>query len=139
MRNNSVNLHVRLNLNRPDQKKAWEYIQKAQKDPSVAINQMLSKALVESIERDRRCEVSVLPEDCLVVQQSIRQIITAIQNEIAKTIPAYLAGVLSTVSWNVSAQATCVNPVVSTAAKNEDGINGRPIPPEEIDWSFLGE
>ena len=139
MRTNSVNLHVRLNLNKPDQKRAWDYLEKVRMDPNVRMNQLLAEAIIEKAEKDRGYETSVSADDCAVVQESIQLVTAAIETEIASAIPACIARVSLAAAWNVLRQANFADSVEPSLNSNEDGLNGRPIPPEEIDWSYLGE
>ena len=138
MRNDSRSIHVRLNLNRPDHLKAWEYLERLEREEKLSYNQLIAKAIVEYGERDARKDALVDEMMNGLVEMCVHKIISAVEDSLHKTLPAYIAGCFAATSGALSVPQTL--PATEPVPADDDGTPaGEQISAEDIDWDFLGE
>ena len=137
MRNDSRSIHVRLNLNRTDHLKAWEYLERLEHEEKLSYNQLIAKAIVEYGERDARKDA--LADEMMIglVEMCVQKIISAVEDSLHKTLPAYIAGCFAATSGVFSVPQSL--PTIEPAPPNDEPLSGEQISAEDIDWDFLGE
>ena len=137
MRNDSRSIHVRLNLNRTDHLKAWEYLERLEHEEKLSYNQLIAKAIVEYGERDARKDALVDEMMIGLVEMCVQKIISAVEDSLHKTLPAYIAGCFAATSGVFSVPQSL--PTIEPAPPNDEPLSGEQISAEDIDWDFLGE
>lgn len=137
MRNDSRSIHVRLNLNRTDHLKAWEYLERLEHEEKLSYNQLIAKAIVEYGERDARKDA--LADEMMIgfVEMCVQKIISAVEDSLHKTLPAYIAGCFAATSGVLSVPQT--PPATEPVPNDDETPAGEQISAEDIDWDFLGE
>lgn len=137
MRNNSRSIHIRLNLNKPEHQKAWDCLEQLEREDGPSYNQFIAQAIVEYAERDHRKECSLDAEKNELVEICVQKIISAVEDSLQKTLPAYLAGCFAAASGSfvVPQQPQSEEPISDNSTISE----GEQISADDIDWDFLGE
>ena len=127
MQNNIRNTNLRFNLNKEQQRKAWEYLQTMDRQNFKSYSQVISLALVDYFDRYYRTLSDPYLETREREELFVKQIVTAVENSLKQTLPLFLSG------------------LTAGMAQREPQIRASFPPPEntqqdsDVDWDFLGE
>ena len=127
MQNNIRNTNLRFNLNKEQQRKAWEYLQTMDRQNFKSYSQVISLALVDYFDRYYRTQSDPYLETREREELFVKQIVTAVENSLKQTLPLFLSG------------------LTAGMAQREPQIRASFPPPEntqqdsDVDWDFLGE
>ena len=137
MRNDSRSIHVRLNLNRPEHLKAWECLERLEREEKLSYNQLIARAITQYGERDTQKDG--LADDVMneLVETCVQKIISTVEDSLKKTLPAYIAGCFAATSGAFSAPQSM--PIAESVPSDDEAPSGEQILAEDIDWDFLGE
>lgn len=137
MRNDSRSIHVRLNLNKPEHLKAWEYLERLEREEKLSYNQLIARAVAEYAERYAGKDASADEMMNRLVEMCVRKIISAVEDSLHKTLPTYIAGCFAATSGVLSVPQSL--PATESAPPDDEPSSGEQISAEDIDWDFLGE
>ena len=119
---------VSFHLNMEDdlQRKAWECLETMDRNRFKSRREAVTLAVVDYFDRLERQQTDPDWEAREREERFVSRIVEAVEREIARTLPAYLAG-CAAASGPV---AQAVEPPANTAEP--------PVPDGDIDWDFLG-
>ena len=137
MRNDSRSIHVRLNLNKPEHLKAWESLERLEHEEKLSYNQLIARAITEYAERDAGKDASTDEKMNRLVEMCVQKVISAVEDSLHKTLPAYIAGCFAATSGVLSVPQT--PPATEPVPNDDETPAGEQISAEDIDWDFLGE
>ena len=121
----------RLNPEKPDQRRLWEYLQAADKSQSALIR----TALTEYFDRKERQENEPNRETIAYEEQFVSRIADAVKREIADALPLIIAGSMAAFTRSIPDGAAF--PAAVQEKKNPDSSFDNNVPEEDIDWDFL--
>ena len=124
MRNNTRNLHVRFNLDRTEQNRAWRYMVDHCKRSGISYNQFISQAILESGEKENRQSCPLRPEECDLVNRCVSRIMAEVETTLRRFLTAYVN--------------TLPYPNGQINQKGEEKPNDAAMTDEDIDWDYLG-
>ena len=124
MQNNIRNTNLRFNLDKDQQRRAWEYLQTMDRQDFKSYSQVISLALVDYFDRYYHSQDDPYFETREREERFVDQIITAVEHVMEKTLPVFLAGCMAGLS---KAPAVVIPP--DTLSDSD----------EDVDWDFLGE
>lgn len=142
MNPNIKTTNVRFNLDKPDQRRAWEYLQSIDKQTFRSYSHVICLALLDYFSRYYRSQEDPYFETREREERFVQQIIDAVTESLQKTLPLFLAGCLTGASAIPMAHQTDDtrtggnDPDPDATTTPEDGPD---IPlSASIDWDFLG-
>lgn len=138
MKKDSRSIHVRLNLNRSDHLKAWEYLEQLEQEEKLPYNQLIARAIIELGERAASKNTSIDEMINEIVDTCVQKIISAVEDSLHKTLPAYIAGCFAATSSALYAQQS-QSATEPTPTDDDKTTGSEQISAEDIDWDFLGE
>ena len=94
----TINTNIRLNLSKPEDRQAWEYLQTMDKGQYKSYSNVIALALVEFFERKARLQDDPYFETREREERFIRQIVSEVEKALDKVLPVYLAGFMSGIS-----------------------------------------
>ena len=115
-----------LNMEDSFQRRAWECLETMDRNRFKSRREAITLAVVDYFERLERQQANPDWKTREREERFVSRIVGAVEREIARTLPAYLAG-CAAVSVPV---AQAVEPPANTAET--------PVPDGDIDWGFLG-
>ena len=127
MQNNIRNTNLRFNLNKEQQRKAWDYLQTMDRQNFKSYSQVISLALVDYFDHYYRTQSDPYLETREREELFVKQIVNAVENSLKQTLPLFLSG------------------LTAGMAQREPQIRASFPPPEntqqdsDVDWDFLGE
>jgi hypothetical protein len=124
---NVINTSLRLNLDKPAHKEAWDYLQTMDKSQFKSYSHAVAVSVTDYFKRHYRSEQDPYFENREREERFIGQIITAVEGALEKTIPNFLTACLAGVSRSYPVQSTEIS-----AKSADDTIN------EDIDYGFIG-
>ena len=124
---NVINTSLRLNLEKPDHKQAWDYLQSMDKSQFKSYSHAVAVSVTDYFKRYYRNKQDPYFENREQEERFIGQIVTAVEGALEKTIPNFLTACLAGVSRSYPVQLA-ETPVKSA----DDTIN------EDIDYGFIG-
>ena len=126
MQNNIRNTNLRFNLNKDQQRKAWEYLQTMDRQEFKSYSQAISVALVDYFDRHYRTHSDPYLETREREELFVKQIVTAVESSMKQSLPLFLSG--------LSAGIAQREPRISSFSEAENTQADT-----DIDWDFLGE
>lgn len=123
---------VSFHLNMEDslQRRAWEYLETMDRNRFKSRREAITLAVVDYFDRLERQQADPDWEAREREEGFVSRIVGAVEREITRTLPAYIAGC-------VAAQTGLSGSVAQTAANTENAAETQ-VPDADIDWDFLG-
>ncbi|MCR4622573.1 MAG: hypothetical protein K5663_10885 [Clostridiales bacterium] len=128
MRNSTYAIHVRFNPNDDDQRTAWNNIHKRSKECCISCNKVIVQAIKGYFE-NKAMEVRLSDTDKELIHEYAQQIISTVNTTLEKTLPAFIAALLS----------GKMNELSDIAVDNTDVVQTPQIAEDDIDWEYLGD
>ena len=135
MEDNTRKLPVRFNLDKPDQKRAWEYLQTMDRDVFTSWNHVIHLALLDYFDRYYKVQEDPYLETREREERFIQQIVDGVCESLKQTLPLFLAGCMTGLSTMQPGPAPTVQKSAAAPLSSEE--KEEPAP-EGIDWDFLG-
>ena len=136
MRNNTRSIHVRFNLDKPEQNKAWAYLMDFDRNQFGSYNQFMAKAIIDAVEKKQASECPLDADACEMVNRCVRKIVSSVEDVLIRTLPSYVAGCFAASTRNVHIKHDNED-TLGMADDNPD--NPEQVDREnEIDWEYLG-
>lgn len=92
MQNNIRNTNLRFNLDKAQQRKAWEYLQTMDRQDFKSYSQVISLALVDYFDRYYRTQADPYLETREREELFVKQIVDAVENNLKQALPLFLSG-----------------------------------------------
>ena len=127
MQNNIRNTNLRFNLDKEQQRKAWEYLQTINRQDFKSYSQVIALALVDYFDRYYRTQSDPYLETREREELFVKQIVGAVENSLKQALPLFLSGLT----------AGMVQRETQTRASFPTPANSQPD--SDVDWDFLGE
>ena len=127
MQNNIRNTNLRFNLDKEQQRKAWEYLQTMNRQNFKSYSQVIALALVDYFDRYYRTQSDPYLETREREELFVKQIVGAVENSLKQALPLFLSGLT----------AGMVQREPQTRASFPTPENSQPD--SDVDWDFLGE
>ena len=134
MEDNTRKLPIRFNLDKPDQKKAWEYLQTMDRQEFTSWNHVIHLALLDYFDRYYKVQEDPYLETREREERFIQQIVDGVCESLKQTLPLFLAGCMTGLSALQSASAPAAQPLQTETPPAEEPADADP---ESIDWVFL--
>lgn len=115
--------NLRLNLEKPIQRQAWEYLQTMDKAVFKSYSQAIATALVDYFDRYYKKQEDPYLETRAREERFVQQIVTAVEQAMRDVLPLFLAGCLA----GMGQSAGSIQPE-TPASKESDCVN----------WDFAG-
>ena len=115
--------NLRFNLEKDNQKRAWQYLQTMDKQQFKAYSNVIAVALVEYFDRYYRSQDDPYFETREREERFVNQIISSVESAMERTLPVFLAGCMAG---------------LSQASHNTTSVVQQE-PDAALDWDFLGE
>lgn len=135
MRNNIRSTNLRFNLDKDLQRKAWQYLQTMDKGAFKSYSNAIALSVCDYFERYYHRKDDPYFETRQREEQFVEQIVNAVERSMEKTLPIFLAGLLSGMGQIPRTDAIVHTPVPEASAQQENGQAAD----EDVDWDFLGE
>ena len=135
MEDNTRKLPVRFNLDKPDQKRAWEYLQTMDRDIFTSWNHVIHLALLDYFDRYYKVQEDPYLETREREERFIQQIVDGVCESLKQTLPLFLAGCMTGITAIQPAFAPAPQPLQVETPPAEEVAEADP---ESIDWDFLG-
>ena len=92
MQNNIRNTNLRFNLDKEQQRRAWEYLQTMDRHDFKSYSQVISLALVDYFDRYYRTQADPYLETREREELFVKQIVDAVENRLKQALPLFLSG-----------------------------------------------
>ena len=92
MQNNIRNTNLRFNLDKEQQRRAWEYLQTMDRHDFKSYSQVISLALVDYFDRYYRTQADPYLETREREELFVKQIVDAVENSLKQALPLFLSG-----------------------------------------------
>lgn len=127
MQNNIRNTNLRFNLDKDQQRKAWEYLQTMNRQDFKSYSQVISLALVDYFDRYYRTQADPYFETREREELFVKQIVEAVEHSLKQSLPIFLSGLTAGMAQR--------EPQIrmSIPAPEKEQSDG------DVDWDFLGE
>ena len=135
MEDNTRKLPIRFNLDKPDQKKAWEYLQTMDRQEFTSWNHVIHLALLDYFDRYYKVQEDPYLETREREERFIQQIVDGVCESLKQTLPLFLAGCMTGLSALQPASAPAAQPLQTETPPAEEPADADP---GSIDWGFLG-
>ena len=135
MEDNTRQLPLRFNLDKPDQKRAWEYLQTMDRNVFISWNHVIHLALLDYFDRYYKVQEDPYLETREREERFIQQIVDGVCESLKQTLPLFLAGCISGLSVMQQTSAPANQPLKTENSPTEEPAD---TDPESIDWGFLG-
>ena len=126
MQNHIRNTNLRFNLDKDQQRKAWEYLQTMDRQEFKSYSQAISVALVDYFDRHYRTHSDPYLETREREELFVKQIVTAVESSLKQSLPLFLSGLTAGIAQR--------EPRISSFSEAENTQADT-----DIDWDFLGE
>ena len=133
MKANTKEMSIRFNLDKPEQIKAYEYLQTMDKQVFRSCNNVICLALLDYFDRYYKVQEDPYLETREREERFTQQIVDVVGESLKQALPLFLAGCMTGLTALVCAPAK--PPAQAETASAEEA--GEPDP-ESIDWGFLG-
>lgn len=127
MQNNIRNTNLRFNLNKDQQRKAWEYLQTMDRQEFKSYSQAISIALVDYFDRHYRTQSDPYLETREREELFVKQIVAAVESSLKQSLPLFLSGLTAGIAQREPRIRASFSEAENTQADTD------------IDWDFLGE
>ena len=123
---------VSFHLNMEDglQRRAWECLETMDRNRFKSRREAVTLAVVDYFDRLERLRADPDWEASEREERFVSRIVGAVEREIARTLPAYIAGCAAAKTELSGSAAQAVEPPANTAETS--------VPDGDIDWDFLG-
>ena len=98
MEDNTRKLPIRFNLDKPDQKKAWEYLQTMDRQEFTSWNHVIHLALLDYFDRYYKVQEDPYLETREREERFIQKIVDGVCESLKQTLPLFLAGCIAGLS-----------------------------------------
>ena len=98
MNENIRSTHLRFNLDKDLQNRAWQYLQTMDKKKFKSYSQIIAISLVDYFNRYYKNQDDPYLETREREERFVEQIVTAVENAMDRTLPLYLAGCMTGIS-----------------------------------------
>lgn len=102
MQNNIHNTNLRFNLDKDQQRKAWEYLQTMDRQEFKSYSQAISVALVDYFDRHYRILADPYLETREREELFVKQIVTAVESSLKQSLPLFLSGLTAGIAQRES-------------------------------------
>ena len=92
MQNNIRNTNLRFNLDKEQQRRAWEYLQTMDRQDFKSYSQVISLALVDYFDRYHRTQADPYLETREREELFMKQIVDAVEHSLKQSLPLFLSG-----------------------------------------------
>ena len=92
MQNNIRNTNLRFNLDKEQQRRAWEYLQTMDRQDFKSYSQVISLALVDYFDHYYRTQADPYLETREREELFVKQIVDAVENSLKQALPLFLSG-----------------------------------------------
>ena len=120
MEENTRKLPVRFNLDKPDQKRAWEYLQTMDRDIFTSWNHVIHLALLDYFDRYYKVQEDPYLETREREERFIQQIVDGVCESLKQTLPLFLAGCMTGLSAIQPASAPAAQPLQTETPPSEE-------------------
>ena len=127
MQNNIRNTNLRFNLDKDQQRRAWEYLQTMEKQEFKSYSHVIALALVDYFDRYYRTQEDPYLETREREERFVAQIIEAVEKSLNQTLPLFLSGLTAGMAQR--------EPQSRASLPSHE----EPEPETDVDWDFLGE
>ena len=127
MQNNIRNTNLRFNLNKEQQRRAWEYLQTMDRQNFKSYSQVISLALVDYFDRYYRTQTDPYLETREREELFVKQIVDAVENSLKQELPLFLSGLTVGMAQR--------EPQIRASFPAPENS----LPDSDVDWDFLGE
>ncbi|MFR0899858.1 MAG: adenylate cyclase [Anaerobutyricum sp.] len=127
MQNNIRNTNLRFNLNKDQQRKAWEYLQTMDRQEFKSYSQAISVALVDYFDRHYRTQSDPYLETREREELFVKQIVAAVESSLKQSLPLFLSGLTAGIAQREPRIRASFSEAENTQADTD------------IDWDFLEE
>ena len=128
-------MSIRFNLDKPDQRRAYEYLQTMDKQIFRSCNNAVCLAVLDYFDRYYRVQEDPYLETREREEKFTQQIVDAVGESLKQALPLFLAGCMTGVSVLQPVCAPDATPVQAEDAPAEESAEPDP---ENIAWGFLG-
>ena len=136
MRNNTRSIHVRFNLDKPEQRRAWTCLMDFDREKFGSYNQFMTHAIIDAAEKKGDAECPLDAEACEMVNRCVRQIVSSVEEALIQTLPSYLAGCFAAASGKTHIIEDNGESIHTSDGKAD--ISEETERENEIDWEYLG-
>jgi len=127
MQNNIRNTNLRFNLDKEQQRRAWEYLQTMDRQNFKSYSQVISLALVDYFDRYYRTQTDPYLETREREELFVKQIVDAVEYSLKQSLPLFLSG--------LTAGMVQSEPQIRAPFPTPENLQ----PDSDVDWDFLGE
>ena len=127
MQNNIRNTNLRFNLDKEQQRRAWEYLQTMDRQNFKSYSQVISLALVDYFGRYYRTQADPYLETREREELFVKQIVEAVEHSLKQSLPIFLSGLTA----GMLERESPIRMPFPAPEKEQ--------PDRDIDWDFLGE
>ncbi len=127
MQNNIRNTNLRFNLDKEQQRRAWEYLQTMDRQDFKSYSQVISLALVDYFDRYYRTQADPYLETREREELFVKQIVDAVENSLKQELPLFLSGLTVGMAQR--------EPQIRASFPTPENSQ----PDNDVDWDFLGE
>ena len=135
MGENIKEMSIRFNLDKPQQKKAYEYLQTMDKQIFRSCNNVVCLALLDYFDRYYKVQEDPYLETREREERFIQQIVDGVCESLKQTLPLFLAGCMTGLSALQPISAPSAQVLQAETPLAEEPVDADP---ESIDWGFLG-
>ena len=127
--------NVRFNLDKDDQRRAWEYLQSMDKRVFRSYSHVISLALLDYFDRYYRLQEDPYFETREREERFVQEIVDAVSESLRQILPLFLAGCMT----GLSSLQPASDPTLQLAQSETIAAEApEETMPEDIDWDFLG-
>ena len=127
MQNYIRNTNLRFNLDKEQQRRAWEYLQTMDRQNFKSYSQVISLALVDYFDRYYRTQTDPYLETREREELFVKQIVDAVANSLKQALPLFLSGLTAGMAQR--------EPQIRASFPAPENSQ----PDSDVDWDFLGE
>ena len=127
MQNNIRNTNLRFNLDKEQQRRAWEYLQTMDRQDFKSYSQVISLALVDYFDRYYRTQTDPYLETREREELFVKQIVDAVEHSLKQSLPLFLSGLTAGMAQR--------EPQIRASFPAPENSQ----PDSDVDWDFLGE
>ena len=127
MQNHIRNTNLRFNLDKEQQRRAWEYLQTMDRQDFKSYSQVISLALVDYFDHYYRTQADPYLETREREELFVKQIVDAVEYSLKQSLPLFLSGLTAGIAQR--------EPQIRASFPAPENSQ----PDSDVDWDFLGE
>ena len=135
MKANTKEMSIRFNLDKPEQRRAYEYLQTMDRQVFRSCNNAICLALLDFFDRYYKVQEDPYLETREREEIFTQQIVDAVGESLKLALPLFLAGCMTGLS---ALQPVCAQADPPSQAESVPSEEAGEPDPESIDWGFLG-